>query len=163
MALGKMTALILPLANTDAMNLFLEQVSRDFCDYFVIMLVDGAGWHKARALKIPENIRLITQPSHSPELNPAEHLWEELREKYLHNKAFRTLDDVQEALCDGLCDLMNAPHRLRSLTDFPYLRVMNEKANRYEEKTARDLRGSRPYKADHLSARIEQTPILRHI
>ena len=124
MALGKMTTLILPLANTEAMNIFLEEVSRDFCDYFVIMLVDGAGWHKARALKIPENIRLITQPSHSPELNPAEHLWDELREKYLHNKAFRTLDQVQEALCDGLCDLINAPERLRSLTNFPYLRVM---------------------------------------
>jgi transposase len=124
MALGKMTALILPLANTEAMNLFLEEVSRDFRDYFVIMLVDGAGWHKARALKIPENISLITQPSHSPELNPAEHVWDELREKYLHNKPFRTLDQVQEALCNGLCDLMNAPERLRSLTNFPYLRVM---------------------------------------
>jgi hypothetical protein len=55
---------------------------------------------KARALKIPENIRLSTQPSHSPELNPAEHLWDELREKYLYNKSLRTQDDFQEALCD---------------------------------------------------------------
>ena len=79
---------------------------------------------QSQALKIPENIRLVTQPSHSPELNPVEHLWDELREKYLHNKAFRTLDQVQEALCDGLCDLMNEPERLRSLTNFPYLRIM---------------------------------------
>jgi len=50
MALGKMTALILSLANTDAMNIFLEEVCRDFCDCFVIMLVDGAGWHEARAI-----------------------------------------------------------------------------------------------------------------
>lgn len=83
MALGKMTSLILPYANTDMMNLFLEEVSAEFKEYFVIMLVDGAGWHRSRDLKIPENIRLIQQPSHSPELNPVEHLWEELREKYL--------------------------------------------------------------------------------
>jgi putative transposase len=76
MALGKMTALILHLANTEAMNIFLEEVSSDFCDCFVIMLLDGAGWHKVRAMRIPENIRLITQLLHSPELNPAEHLWE---------------------------------------------------------------------------------------
>ncbi|MDA8406864.1 MAG: hypothetical protein M0T73_08420 [Deltaproteobacteria bacterium] len=52
---------------------------KDFKDYFVIMLVNGAGWHRSGRFKIPENIRLIYQPSHSPELNPAEHLWEELR------------------------------------------------------------------------------------
>ena len=67
MALGKMTSLILPYANTDMMNLFLEEVSNDFKEYFVIMLVDGAGWHTSHDLKIPENIRLIRQPAYSPE------------------------------------------------------------------------------------------------
>ena len=42
---GRMTSLILPYANTDMMSLFLEQVSEDFAGYFVIMLVDQAGWH----------------------------------------------------------------------------------------------------------------------
>jgi len=53
MALGKMTSLILPYANTDMMNLFLEEVSNDFKQYFIIMLVDGAGWHRSQDLKIP--------------------------------------------------------------------------------------------------------------
>ena len=87
MALGKMSALILPYANTAMMNLFLEEVSHDFKEYFIIMLVDGAGWHRSHGLRIPENIRLIQQPSHSPELNPVEHLWEELREKHFPNKS----------------------------------------------------------------------------
>ena len=89
MALGKMTTLILPHANTAMMNLFLEEVSHDFKEYFVIMLVDGAGWHRSHGLRIPENIRLIQQPSHSPELNPVEHLWEELREKYLPKQSIQ--------------------------------------------------------------------------
>ena len=63
MALGKMTSLILPYVNTEMMNLFLEQVSMDFKDYFVIMLVDGAGWHRAESLKVPENIRLWCRSS----------------------------------------------------------------------------------------------------
>ena len=123
MVLGKMTSLILPYANTDMMNLFLSEVSNDFRDYFVIMLVDGAGWHRSNGLKVPENIRLIQQPSHSPELNPVEHLWEELRENYLPNKAFKSLDAVEQALCHGLQDLHDHPSRVSSMTNFPYLQV----------------------------------------
>jgi hypothetical protein len=123
MALGKITSLILPYANTDMMNLFLEEVSNDFKEYFVIMVVDGAGWHRSHGLKVPENIRLIQQPSHSPELNPVEHLWEELREKFLPNKAFKSLDGVEHALCEGLQELHADPNRVRSMTNFPYMQV----------------------------------------
>lgn len=123
MELGKITSLILPFANTEMMNLFLEEVSKDFKDCFVIMLVDGAGWHRSDRLKVPENIRLIYQPPHSPELNPVEHLWEELRENYLPNRGFGSLGAVEKALCQGLRELCNAPERLRSMTNFEYLAV----------------------------------------
>lgn len=122
-ALGKMTSLILPYANTEMMNIFLKQTSDDFNNYFVLMLVDQAGWHKSLELKVPENIRLIEQPSHSPELNPAEHLWEDLRENEFHNKAFGSLDQVEQALCDGLRRIEADPDVLRSMTRFPYLHI----------------------------------------
>jgi len=123
MATGKMTSLILPYANTEMMNLFLEQVAEDFKEFFVIMLIDQAGWHVAKKLNIPENIRLLPQPPHSPELNPVEHIWEDLREKAMPNKAFRSLDEVEEALCRRLKQLENDPLMVRSMTDFPYLRI----------------------------------------
>jgi hypothetical protein len=123
MALGKMTSLILPHANTQMMDLFLEQVARDFAGYFVIMLVDQAGWHMTKRLKIPENIRLLAQPSHSPELNPVEHIWDDLREKAMPNKAFKSLDEVVQALCHRLRVLDDHPDVVRSMTHFPYLRV----------------------------------------
>ncbi|MBI5251306.1 MAG: transposase [Desulfomonile tiedjei] len=50
MDLGKMTSLILPYANTDMMNLFLEEVSNDFKEHFVIILVDGARGHRSHDL-----------------------------------------------------------------------------------------------------------------
>jgi len=68
--LGQMTALVLPDANTQMMNLFLEQVSQEFTDYFIVMQVDRASWHRCDALVVPENIRLLLQPPYSPELNP---------------------------------------------------------------------------------------------
>ena len=118
-----MTSLILPYANTEMMNIFLKQVSDDFNNYFVLMLVDQAGWHKAMELKVPENIRFIEQPSHSPELNPAEHLWDDLREKEFHNEAFGSLDQVEHALFEGLRRIEADPDALRSMTLFPYLDI----------------------------------------
>lgn len=122
-SLGKMTALILPFANTDMMSIFLRQLSKDFEDYFIILLIDQAGWHLSEKLQIPENISLIPQPAHSPELNPTEHLWEEIREKYLHNIAFDSLDQLEDVLCLGLNELGNDPDRLSSLTHSPYLNI----------------------------------------
>ncbi len=86
--LGKLVALVLPSADTDMMNLFLQQVAQEVADSFILMQVDQAGWHRSRELQIPENIRLIFQPPYSPELNPVEHLWDELREKFFLNRVF---------------------------------------------------------------------------
>lgn len=120
---GLMTSLILPLANTAMMNIFLAQVAVDFADYFIVMQVDQAGWHRAKDLHVPENIRLIFQPAYSPEVNPVEHLWEELREKYLHNRIFPSLEDLIEVLCDGLNYLTADQARLRSMMFFPHFRM----------------------------------------
>ncbi len=73
-----MTALILPYCNTAMMLLLLQQVAKDFSQYFVLMLVDKAAWHTPEKLEIPENIRLIPQLAGSPELNPTEHIWEDI-------------------------------------------------------------------------------------
>jgi transposase len=121
---GKITFLILPYANTEMMNIFLKQVSEDFSSYFVVMQVDQAGWHSSKDLVIPKNIRLIPQPSGSPELNPVEHLWDELREKYFANGYSESLDEVIHILCDGLMQLESDPKYLCSMTYFPHLRII---------------------------------------
>jgi transposase len=123
-ALGQMVSLILPEASTEMMNLFLEQVSQTFTEHFIVMQVDQAGWHSAKDLVIPENIRLIPQPAYSPELNPVEHIWDELREKYFHNRNFLSLELLIDALCQALNTLADDVDRLRSLTSFPHLNVV---------------------------------------
>lgn len=122
-SLGRMTTLLLPYANAEMMSLFLDQVSADFADYFVVMQLDRAGWHCADALRIPENIRLLHQPARSPELNPVEHLWGWLRAEVLPNRAFTTLDAVMDAFSEGVQALAATPERLRSMTAFPHLRL----------------------------------------
>ncbi len=122
-SLGKMSSLILPYCNTEMMNIFLEQVSKDFKENHIIMQVDGAGWHRSKSLIIPDNITFLNQPPYSPEVNPTEHIWDELREKYLHNKIFNSIDESMDCICIGLNDLSSKPEYLKSMTFFPYLYI----------------------------------------
>ena len=122
---GKMVSLILPFADTSMMNIFLKHVSHTFAKYFLVIQVDQAGWHSAKDLIIPENIRLIPQPAYSPELNPVEHIWEELREKAFSNRVFVSLDTVIDTLCDQLRQLEDNSKLLHSMTYFPHFRMVS--------------------------------------
>ena len=88
------------------------------------MQVDQAGWHGSKELVIPSNIRLLPQTAYSPELNPVEHLWDELREEYFANGYTESLDEVIQTLCDGLIQLESDPKLIRSMTYFPHLRII---------------------------------------
>lgn len=120
-SLGRMAALLLPYSDTEMMNLFLQEVSRTFKESFVLMLLDQAGWHTAKGLKIPENIRLIPLPPRSPELNPTERIREDIRQKELANQAFLSMDELEDCLCRSLERLMMDRAYLSSLTSYPYL------------------------------------------
>ena len=121
-ALATLSSLILPHANTQMMNRFLQHVGQEYAAYFIVMQVDRVGWHQAKDVVIPDTIRLLPQPGHSPELNPVEHIWEELREQQFHNRAFPSLDAVEATLIVALNQLDQAPERVRAMTYFPHFR-----------------------------------------
>jgi transposase len=72
-------------------------------------------------LKVPENIRLFKQPPYSPELNPVEHVWDDIREKEFTNRAFDSIDSVIDTLCTGINRLANTPDYLKSMTGFSHI------------------------------------------
>ena len=118
---GTMDSLILPWAYSIAMNIFLEEVAKRHSDKFILMFMDQASWHKAKELKIPPNIRLVSLPPYSPELNPTEHIWDELREKYFHNLTFDSLEAVEDRLEEGIRDLENNKPLVQSTTGFDWI------------------------------------------
>ena len=87
--------------NAVRMGEFLGQVSRAHPDEFIVMVLDGASSHKAKDLGVPEDIRLVPLPAYAPELNPQEHVWDELREKEFPNRVFNHLDAVIAQLRTG--------------------------------------------------------------
>lgn len=121
---GDLTSLILPYADTNCMNIFLQHVSKTYSDYFIVMQADGAGWHKSKGLKIPENIRFVFQPAYSPQLNPTEHIWDEIREKFMKNKVFNSIRDVINALSKGLNVLRANIERVKTMTSFSHFDIV---------------------------------------
>ena len=114
--------------NTTQMSAFLAQVGQAHPEEFVLMVLDGASSHKARALAVPENVRLIRLPGYSPELNPQEHIWDEVREKAFPNLVLDQMALVVQRLKEGLNGLAGNPERVRSITAWPWIVSVNLKA-----------------------------------
>lgn len=97
--------LIMPYCNTDCMNVFLEHLSTSYPNDIIILVCDGAVWHKSKRLKIPDNIFLTFIPPYTPEMNPIEQIWREIRTQGFQNEVFATLDKVVDRLCNTICSL----------------------------------------------------------
>jgi transposase len=118
---GALVSLILPEVNAELMSLFLAEVARHYTRTFLLVVLDGAGWHRAKDLIVPANMRLEPSPARSPELNPAEHLWEEIREKWLGNELFLHQQAVERQVEKGLATLEGDPQRVASLAGFHWI------------------------------------------
>jgi hypothetical protein len=116
-----MTSLILPWVDAKLMGLFLAHTAAQFPDEHCIMLLDGAGWHKANDLVVPANMTLVPLPPYSPETNPAEHIWEYIRENDIRNQVFADLDEVMDAVEASLRRLHTIPDVVQSMTAFPWI------------------------------------------
>lgn len=92
---GDSSAMLAPTVNTDYMNEHLRFISKQAGqDKHIVLVLDQAGWHVAKALKVPENITLLQLPPYSPELNPIERVWAYLKSHYLSNRVFKDYDDL---------------------------------------------------------------------
>ena len=118
---GVLDTLILPEVNAEAMSLFLAEVAQRHSQDYILMVLDGAGWHRARELIIPSNMRLVFLPPYSPELNPTEHVWEEIREKWFPNLVFNSLEAVEDRLVQAALYLENHHHIVASITGFDWI------------------------------------------
>ena len=109
--------LVLPCANTEAMGLHLAEISRQVTpDAHAILVLDGAGWHGAANLAIPDNLTLLPLPPYSPELNPVENVWQYLRQNQLSLRVWPDYPAIVETCCQAWTALMAMPDRVASIT-----------------------------------------------
>lgn len=92
---GASSAMLAPHVNTAYMNEHLRFIGEAAGEQtHVVLVLDQAGWHVARDLKVPENITLLPLPAYSPELNPVERVWAYLRSHQLSNRVYHDYDEL---------------------------------------------------------------------
>ncbi len=106
--------LVLPQSNTVCMNLFLQKLGEEFKNDLILLVCDGASWHTTESLCLPENIKLFFLPPATPEMNPIEQIWKEIRLRGFHNEVFSSLEDVVDRLCETIRSLSN--ETIKSIT-----------------------------------------------
>jgi transposase len=87
----------------------------------ILLLVDGAGNHGSEQLVVPANIILHPLPPYSPELNPQENIWDEIREKIFKNYALKSMDEVYGKLEEAALYIQRNPKIVKSITSFPHI------------------------------------------
>lgn len=110
-------AMIMPHANTQAMNIHLAEISAEVAPgAHAVLICDGAGWHqRGKKLKLPDNISLLALPPYSPELNPMENVWAYLRQNKLCALVWNTYEEILDACQNAWRFLINDPQRIRSI------------------------------------------------
>lgn len=99
-ATGESFALVLPDCDSLMMELFAAELSKRIGPgRHVILVLDNAPWHGAARFAGATNITLLHLPPYSPELNPVEQIWKHLRQNFLNNRVFKTLDAMVDHLC----------------------------------------------------------------
>src|SRR5262249_4746243 len=87
----------------------------------ILLFLDGAGNHINGDLVIPSNITLRPLSAYSPELNPQENIWDEIREKIFKNYALKSMDAVYDKLEEAALYIERNRKVFKSIASFPYI------------------------------------------
>ena len=118
---GTCVYLIMPASDTECFQIFLDTLAKKYARQHILLFLDGAPNHHSDALVIPVNITLHFLPPYSPELNPQENLWDEIREKIFKNYALKSMDHVYTKLEEAALYIERNPKLVKSITSFPYI------------------------------------------
>lgn len=115
-AQDKSFALVLPDKDTSMMQMFLDEFSKTIpAGKHVALIIDRAGWHITQKLKTPKNISFVFLPPYSPELNPIEQLWQQLKQRYLSNRCFKNYKEILSSVSSAWKSFTGVDGAIKSL------------------------------------------------
>lgn len=118
---GDSLVMELPNCNGENFQIFLNELSKNKPEEFKVMILDNGAFHKVKSLKIPQNIALLFLPPYSPELNPAELVWLQMKRK-MTNKIYKTMEELKLEL-DKISETLFTKDFIKSLCGFRYFFV----------------------------------------
>jgi hypothetical protein len=109
-------AIIAPYVGINVMKAHLKIISKKVAsDEFAVVVLDRASWHTSKKINTFKNIALLPLPPVSPELNPQEQVWQQLRKKYLANRTFHDYIDIQNSCCNAWNSYFKKSGQVKSL------------------------------------------------
>lgn len=122
---GQTSAIIAPRVDTGTMNSFLAVMSSELAtDAQAVLVLDGAGYHTATALKVPANISLLFLPPYAPELMPMERVWLWMKQQHLSNRVFKDEAEIDDA-CGKSWRSLDV-ERVKSVAGEPWVTELGE-------------------------------------
>jgi len=118
---GDLFSLILPESSNQCMQVFLKEFQAYRGEKNSIMIMDNAAWHTTEKITPLPHLKLAFQPPYSPELNPVEQLWKHIRNNYTHNHYWKSLNQMEDYLCEVLSTLSAAPDTIKSFSLFDWM------------------------------------------
>lgn len=106
--------------NTDCFQVFLNLISEKYREDFLIIQLDNRAFHKAKRLQVPDNIILMFQPPHCPELNPIEQIWQYLKRR-LRWLLPNSMDELRQHLFSLIKQLTH--HTVASIAGRRYIKA----------------------------------------
>ena len=117
--------MVLPYTDTEAMQLFLDELSCHIkVGRHIALVIDNAGWHNTTGLAVPQNITLIPLPPYSPELNAVEQVWHWIKSHYLSNCNFKDYNDIVDKASFAWNEFVRQPDLVKSMCSRDWLRTL---------------------------------------
>lgn len=121
---GRMDSYILPYMNMECMNIFLKEVGTRYPDEIILMVMDGAPCHnEGITLEVPRNMYLLKLPPYAPQLNPAENMWDEIKEKFFGNLSFESMSDLEKHLLSAALFYEQASDTVSSICNWDWMNL----------------------------------------
>ena len=118
---GEAFYLEMPRLDSECFSIYLRELGTYYSDSLCVVILDNAPAHVASAVELPRNVVLLPLPPYSPELNPVERLWQDIKRRIdVFDGAVRTsLSGLREHVAEIVRSYTAS--EIASLTGYDYL------------------------------------------
>ena len=108
--------------DSEATHTFLLELKKEHPDKTVIVVWDNAPCHRPKVHREIPGLIVLFLPPYSPELNPAERFFEELR-KATANTIFKTIEEQEKAIEEKLNALADDTDAMKQLLGYEWIQT----------------------------------------
>ena len=114
--------------DSEATNTFLLQLKKHHPNKMVVLVWDNAPCHRPLIHRTIPGLIVLFLPPYSPELNPAERFFEELR-KSTANRIFKSIEEQEKAIEEKLNALAKDRTAMKQLLEYEGIKKQAERVN----------------------------------